>query len=208
MNLLREINTMRLLHGAGPLLLERNMSQAAQKAAVTISKRVSVPDVSETYGINTCHINGSTPGEKAAKQCISTWYKTVKDLDWPSPRVTTKSAQFARLVWKATTHVGIGVSGSNVVVYFDPPSNEVESAKDNISPVTGTCFSHTVDRNKSFYVAITKQLLKNFLELHEFACDVIAAMLDDVNITFLFSFCYVIQHGLHGLVILFPLIVC
>lgn len=132
------MNVIRLLHGAGPLLLEKNMSQVAQKKASTLSKRQTVNNETEnTYGISTCKLVGP-PGKTAAKQCVSRWYETVKDFDWPNPRVTAKSAQFARLVWKPTTHVGIGVAGTNVVVYFDPASNEMESAKDNISPVIGT----------------------------------------------------------------------
>ncbi|XP_031552264.1 mucin-5AC-like [Actinia tenebrosa] len=136
-DLLLEMNVIRLLHGAGPLLLEKNMSQAAQKEADKLFKRQTVNNETETtYGISTCNLAGSAPGKNEAKQCVSSWYQTVKDFDWPTPKVTAKSALFARLVWKPTTHVGIGVSSTNVVVYFDPPSNEMESAKDNISPVT------------------------------------------------------------------------
>jgi len=73
---------------------------------------------------------------------FSRWYETVKNFDWSSSVINPENAEFAQLLWKATTHIGISNSvqqgkESYIVVLFDPRYDSTYAAKENVSPVKG-----------------------------------------------------------------------
>ena len=116
----------------------------AQKLAVDGAEQI---DPNSTYGALVC----SHLGNDVAKACAVKWYGTIKDYDWAEPKLLVKASPFTQLVWKKSSHVGIGIAegtsnikrqnlGSGkyfVVVYFEPRQSDLQDIKENVFPATG-----------------------------------------------------------------------
>jgi len=65
------INNLRLLHGTGPVILEKNMSMVAEKVAKKLTATNST-EVEHDYGVNICSYtdSGQLP-TAAAQDCVT-----------------------------------------------------------------------------------------------------------------------------------------
>ena len=142
LQLLAYINTFRRLHGTGPVILSEQITTQAQLWAKKISSEgVSKLDPNTKFGVNL--YTGSGSREELAHSCVVTWYESVRNYDWASPKVSVNSMHFTQLVWQTSFNVGVGVARGlrgrfYVVAYFDPPGNKGRKLKENILPYTGT----------------------------------------------------------------------
>ncbi len=61
------------------------------------------------------NIGGITTSSKVAalKEAIHLWYNEIKNYNFDNPRFSVleiKAGHFTQLVWKSTTHIGLGVA--------------------------------------------------------------------------------------------------
>lgn len=76
--------------------------------------------------------------EFTAQEVADIWYNEVQNYNFSSPGFANNTGHFTQLVWKGTTHVGIGkaVRGSTtfVVANYVPPGNVAGQYEQNVSP--------------------------------------------------------------------------
>ncbi|CAF1674552.1 unnamed protein product, partial [Adineta ricciae] len=77
-----------------------------------------------------------TTGDKA----VTDWYNEISDYNWNNPSFSSGTGHFTQVVWKATTHLGIGraVSASNklyVVGNYFPGGNFNNAYEENVPPL-------------------------------------------------------------------------
>ncbi|XP_048578328.1 uncharacterized protein LOC116609466 isoform X13 [Nematostella vectensis] len=138
--LLTSMNSVRLIHGAGPLVTDETITKKAQEWAnkIAASDKEGI-DTDSPYGALICSRVDPIQDLDLAKQCVGQWYKTAKDYDWAEPVVPGKAGSFVQLIWKSGRRVGIAKARSPsgkfyVVAYIDPPSSE-QNMKDNVGSV-------------------------------------------------------------------------
>ncbi len=80
---------------------------------------------------------------EAVREVIKRWYDKIEYFNFGDPdsnRGRPKSAQFSSIIWKTTTHMGIGVARNNhdnkwvIVVFYDPAATRTRY-KENVPPL-------------------------------------------------------------------------
>ena len=154
---LNDINVLRRLHGAGPLIENSGMSLGAQNWANTLMKTgKATDDPSSKYGQTNCVIR--VKQEVAARECVLSWYRQDQDYDWAMPKIKPNNKRFVQLVWKNSTHVGVGVARGPlgkmfIVAFYDPNGNTAATLTQNVNSYTGTriaVFQTSQTRTKCF----------------------------------------------------------
>ncbi len=117
------------MHGVPPLHGDRQLHDDAQEHADYLAKnnRFELSPGSK-YGEN---LSTSYENDKldAVREVIKRWYDKLEYYNFRNPKANRerpKSEQFSSIIWKSTTHMGIGVAKNKiddkwvVVVFYDP----------------------------------------------------------------------------------------
>ncbi|CAL8116591.1 unnamed protein product [Orchesella dallaii] len=140
---LEEHNKYRLLHGVNPLKSSEKLENVAQNFADYLAHSDKLHHSSDLeYGENLAGI--SIPNKsKALKEAIKAWYNEINNYDFENPRYSVKGLKvghFTALVWKTTTHVGVGIAWNPkrrwwiVVANYSPPGNLKGTYAENVFP--------------------------------------------------------------------------
>lgn len=83
----------------------------------------------------------STDNEmEAVKDAVESWYKEIKDYDYKKPGYKEATSHFTTMLWKTTTHMGLGVAYNEkeeqyvVVANYKPGGNVDGEYQDNVFP--------------------------------------------------------------------------
>lgn len=87
------------------------------------------------------------------RKAVDNWYEAISKFNWNNPEAST----FSQLIWKSTTHIGIGVAnkGSKSVVvtnywpkgniYNIGPGDRGKYFKDNVLPPNSQTLAFKID---------------------------------------------------------------
>lgn len=79
---------------------------------------------------------------EAVREVVKRWYEKIEYFTFRDPEANKdrpKSAQFSSIVWKSTTHMGIGVAKNTkenkwvIVVFYDPAATRTKY-RENVPP--------------------------------------------------------------------------
>ncbi|KAI2806606.1 hypothetical protein BLOT_008563 [Blomia tropicalis] len=136
--LLYMVNRYRAIHKAEPLNYSSELNSFAQEFADYLKDtkqfvtRSKIGRATKGYGELMCWHTERIFDEDMASFCVDLWYDTKIKYDWSVPTASIMNnyniwRMFAQLVWRNTTHMGVGCSKSYdyswVVADFDPPGN-------------------------------------------------------------------------------------
>jgi len=134
---LDEHNLLRAKHGSGPLILDRQISAKAEYWA----KQLLASAKGHSYNGNGENIAGcGACNDDSGKAATKGWYSEIKNMDFENMN-TGGALHFTQVVWKASTHIGIGCAsnekGCVVVARYFPPGNfdGVKSYRKNVKPL-------------------------------------------------------------------------
>ncbi|CAL8116353.1 unnamed protein product [Orchesella dallaii] len=91
------------------------------------------------YGENLAGVQGRNQ-EDAVRNAIRLWYKGESKYDYNNPGYNPESGGFTQMVWKSSTHVGVGVAWNPkrnwwiVVTNYDPAGNYHGQFRENVLP--------------------------------------------------------------------------
>uniref|UniRef100_A0A0N5BV81 SCP domain-containing protein n=1 Tax=Strongyloides papillosus TaxID=174720 RepID=A0A0N5BV81_STREA len=129
---LREINAYRTAHKAYPLIESLQISEEAQKRAEEIASQkkimsIEIGNYDEIIGFSDLIY---------APLMVKKWYDEVLFYNFKFPFFTNKVSNFVKMVWKSTTHVGIGIAKCKckifVVLKFSPKIKNTHNFISNI----------------------------------------------------------------------------
>lgn len=138
---LEYINYYRRLHGAGPLMESSGMSLGAKNWANNLLKLgTAKDDTSSKYGQTHCLLRVAQA--TVAPECVLSWYRQIQDYDWANRKLLPNNKRFVQLVWKNTTHIGIGVARGPlgkffIVAFYDPVGKDEAKLSENVQSYTG-----------------------------------------------------------------------
>ena len=140
-NALNFHNQIRVIHGVPPLIRNKDLEDHSQVWAEAIA-------FSGNLSNSNMNLKGYPVGENIAcadkqyvdvENIIESWYYENKNFNYDSNYLQTNCASFTQLIWKSTTHMGLGVSRTSsgktffVVNYF-PAGNTKNDFLDNVYP--------------------------------------------------------------------------
>lgn len=137
-------NHFRSAHGCPPLTWSDECYLSAKKQADACQDRHGIfhdnmEGPSGTHGQN-IFWTGSQPG--SASTCVRSWYIEMVDpgYNFKKPGYTRGTGQFAQVVWKGTTSVGMATSedGKFVVANYFPTGNVMGAYPENVLARTST----------------------------------------------------------------------
>ncbi|EDO31158.1 predicted protein, partial [Nematostella vectensis] len=121
--LLTSMNSVRLIHGAGPLVTDETITKKAQEWAnkIAASDKEGI-DTDSPYGALICSRVG---GRGRGNEACQSWYTTIKHHNWCRPQASGNAGPFMNMIWNNTNRIGIGISKASdtkyyVVAYFSP----------------------------------------------------------------------------------------
>jgi uncharacterized protein YkwD len=132
-------NVYRSLHGSPPLQWDPRLATSAQQWAEILLKQgvlfhgnLDVPGLGR-YSQNVAFAGGAKwPITKAT----SRWYSEIVDYDFRSATPVPGTGHFSCMVWRSTTHVGVGVArgsrGTYVVASYFPAGNVLGRYQENV----------------------------------------------------------------------------
>ncbi|CAL8116323.1 unnamed protein product [Orchesella dallaii] len=91
------------------------------------------------YGENLAGTGGGNR-EEAVRNAVRAWYNEESKYDYNNPGFTMETGHFTAVVWKSTTHVGIGAAWNPksrwwvVVANYKPPGNFGGQFRENVFP--------------------------------------------------------------------------
>lgn len=117
------------------------MHNAAQKHANFLASRNCFQNTGDRrYGENLAGVQGKDEKE-AIENALKMWYeKGSAAYNYRNPGFHTSTGNFTQVVWKSSTHVGIGVTYNNysrwwvVVAYYREPGNVMGQFPENVKP--------------------------------------------------------------------------
>lgn len=80
--------------------------------------------------------------EDAVKDVVGRWYDGVNYYDFNNPGFSRNAGSFTAIVWKASTHMGIGLAWNQsqnnwvVITYYAPSPNLQGAFQENVLPFT------------------------------------------------------------------------
>ncbi|MEW9546943.1 CAP domain-containing protein [Nonomuraea sp. NPDC050783] len=128
---LSEANAYRAKHYAPRLTMDPRLVAYARRRAASWSQH-RPPDAGRDGTGESVYWGASSGTPRTASEAVIAWYDQVAHYDWAAPPGDpARTADFSRLVWKDTTHVGAGrVAGQGPIFYetyivfvFEPPGN-------------------------------------------------------------------------------------
>ncbi|XP_058492496.1 Golgi-associated plant pathogenesis-related protein 1-like isoform X2 [Solea solea] len=118
-------NTYRNLHGSPPLALSSELNTAAQRWAENLLSLGLLNHSDTSNGENLYTVLKSHP--LTAKDAVDAWYEEVNNYSWSNPGFRGDTGHFTQVVWKESTHLGVGVATagtrSYVVAQYHPAGN-------------------------------------------------------------------------------------
>ncbi|CAD7077045.1 unnamed protein product [Hermetia illucens] len=139
---LAEHNRIRAIHGAPPLVLDRNLSDFAEEwAKVLLQKNTMEHREGHNYGENIYMASGKDVDGTIPVQA---WYKEIKDYNFKKALFSPNTGHFTQLVWKNTTKLGVGRARSclsskcsdqenfesaRAIAFSEPPMLQLSQAK-------------------------------------------------------------------------------
>ena len=125
---LAETNRLRKLHGADPLILNKDLVEMAQKYAEELAaennfdhskNRNLKGHEGELVGENIYMSSSSAEAQYFTGAMTNNWYDEIKDYDFDKGKSKNKGVvgNFTQVVWKNTKEVGFGIgfNGGNLV---------------------------------------------------------------------------------------------
>jgi len=79
--------------------------------------------------------------DDSGKVATKSWYSEIKNIDFEKMTGTGPTLHFTQVVWKGTTHIGIGCASNEkrsvIVAQYSPMGNMdgVESYRKNVKPL-------------------------------------------------------------------------
>merc|ERR1711865_950023 len=136
---LRLHNELRAKHNAAPLTWSAECAQFAQQQADQCQAQNTLAHgcmdgPSGRHGQNAYGGDGAVYGDPDVIAATQMFYDEIKDYDFGSAEFNMKTGHFTQLVWKATTSVGVGISGGYAVFNYFPAGNATGCFQDNVSP--------------------------------------------------------------------------
>ena len=169
------LNKLRHTHLARPVNYDSGLANAAKKRSLTLSQLPSIPMTSSQPRGNESIFVVINSGDSSSqtdltKVAIDSWYNQFSRYDFGfDGKITSqvvaswKAADFARIVWKATRRVGVGVTQNGnrsvVVMVFDPPGlGLIQDVITNVRSSTADLFSalenyHTKEESDARYLS-------------------------------------------------------
>ncbi|WP_283137478.1 CAP family protein [Rhizohabitans arisaemae] len=104
------VNRCRARHSAQPLRLDVRLSNLARLRARETARRGSfLEQRTHPYGENGfIAIDSDSSAELAPGEAVAAWYEGSEAYDFDRPGYTQQAGHFTQLVWKNTTHLGVG----------------------------------------------------------------------------------------------------
>ncbi len=118
-------NVYRAKHGSPPLKWSVEAAKKAQSWAERLASTGTLQHGNHDHmGQNIAYKSGS---EYKGQEVVDNWYSEEKTYNYSTPGFHGNSGHFTQLVWKSTTHIGVGraVIGSKtyVVANYTPAGN-------------------------------------------------------------------------------------
>jgi len=135
-------NQYRALHGVAPLQISIKLNQLAQEWADTVAKSDKLAHrPNNTCGENCFAKWKSTPGFTVpGAEVVESWYSEIKDHVFGKEPKSMGTGHFTQLVWKDSTHIGIGLARAKksgklyVVCNYEPRGNCMGQFAINVPP--------------------------------------------------------------------------
>ncbi|ODM90008.1 Golgi-associated plant pathogenesis-related protein 1 [Orchesella cincta] len=153
-----EHNKYRKMHGVPNLRGDPMLHRTAQQHADYLVRNIKFEASDNKYGEN---LATSYKADKfdAIRDAVQRWYDKIEFYDFRNPesnKQKPRGGQFSSIIWKATTHVGIGIAQHDkekkwvVVANYDPPAKTSKYAENVPPPVRrGQMESPRVFRTRS-----------------------------------------------------------
>jgi len=128
-------NSLRAKHGSDPLILDKQLSAKAeywakQLLAGKVPKDKKYPHSYSGTGENVWSGTGFKCNDDSGKGATRSWYSEIENVDFEKMKPKApgkKTGHFTQVVWKATTHFGIGYATNEkacfIVAQYLPPGN-------------------------------------------------------------------------------------
>lgn len=134
-----EHNKYRIRHGVPPLKGDdEEVHGVAQRYAQYLaSNDLFQHSNNRRYGENLAGALGNDEGEAIAF-AVKMWYDEIKSYNYGYPGFSMATGHFTAVVWKSSTHVGIGVAYNSrkrwwvVVGNYSPPGNMMGAFPENV----------------------------------------------------------------------------
>ncbi|XP_055896967.1 Golgi-associated plant pathogenesis-related protein 1-like isoform X2 [Biomphalaria glabrata] len=134
-------NKYRQMHGSPPLELSSELNRMAQQwaehLAVTTSFEHSPKEKREGTGENLAAHTDIITGD----QVTDMWYNEIEDYDFSQPGFKLGTGHFTQLIWRNTTHMGLGMSSQTArdgmyrfVANYRPSGNWKGEFQENVLP--------------------------------------------------------------------------
>ncbi|CAL8116343.1 unnamed protein product [Orchesella dallaii] len=113
--------------------------RTAQQYAEYLAANNKLEHSNSKYGENLAGTGGGNQ-EEAVRNAVRMWYNEVSKYDYNNPGFSTETGHFTQVVWKSTTHVGIGVAWNPkrnwwvVVANYSPSGNFGGQYRQNVFP--------------------------------------------------------------------------
>ncbi|ODM90822.1 Cell wall protein PRY3 [Orchesella cincta] len=119
---------------------DEQLHRSAQQHAVHLANSDRFEkSASSRYGENLAAVQGANEAD-AVKNAVRMWYKGESKYDYKNPNYQREAGAFTQLVWKSSTHVGIGVAYNSkknwwvVIANYNPPGNVHGQFRENVLP--------------------------------------------------------------------------
>lgn len=126
-------NVLRLKHGARELAWSDECAAAAQRAAEEcVRKNKMHHNNHEGQGQNLYVVQSTNPKPppNVEQDAVDAWYAEIRDpgYNFESPGLQKGTGHFTQVVWRGSTHVGMGIAGDPqtglyVAANYSPPGN-------------------------------------------------------------------------------------
>ncbi|KRF99294.1 uncharacterized protein Dwil_GK27574 [Drosophila willistoni] len=166
--ILNEHNRLRQLHGVPDLKLDDKLSKGCQAYAEELAVKDKMDHSNEAktgeFGENLAAMQNDP------RTCVQLWYDEIELYNFKKGEYSTKTGHFTAVVWKATTHLGVGHKKNEaskkvyVVARYLPPGNVIGQFIENVpKPLNSTCRSGNLNEFTFGLVLIFAWLLNKFL---------------------------------------------
>ncbi|ODM91212.1 Protein PRY1 [Orchesella cincta] len=135
-----EHNTYRRRHRSPDIRGDNEeIHRTAQRYAEYLANNDKFEHSGGKYGENLAGTGGGNQ-EEAVRNAVRMWYNEEPKYDYNNTGFSMETGHFTAVVWKSTTHVGIGVAWNPksrwwvVVANYDPPGNFGGQYRENVFP--------------------------------------------------------------------------
>jgi len=118
---------------------DEEIHRTAQRYAEYLANNDKFEHSGGKYGENLAGTGGANQ-EEAVRNAVRMWYNEEPKYDYNNPGFSKGTGHFTAVVWKSTTHVGIGVARNTkknwwvVVANYNPPGNFGGQYRENVFP--------------------------------------------------------------------------